>query len=112
MAARKLRYDWFSHLSENNGYDYILTAHHADDNLETFFINLSRGAGLHGLIGIPKYSTQLVRPLLNFSKQQIITYANKLNIKWREDKSNTSLKYQRNHVRKEISRKQSFGSET
>lgn len=103
MAARKLRYDWFSHLSENNGYDYILTAHHADDNLETFFINLSRGAGLHGLIGIPKYSTQLVRPLLNFSKQQIITYANKLNIKWREDKSNTSLKYQRNHVRKEIS---------
>ena len=103
MAARKLRYDWFSHLSKNNGYDYILTAHHADDNLETFFINLSRGAGLHGLIGIPKYSTQLVRPLLNFSKQQIITYANKLNIKWREDKSNTSLKYQRNHVRKEIS---------
>ncbi|RZJ27225.1 MAG: tRNA lysidine(34) synthetase TilS, partial [Flavobacterium sp.] len=53
VAARRLRYAWFNELVEQNGFDFVLTAHHADDNLETFLINLSRGTGLDGLTGIP-----------------------------------------------------------
>src|SRR5690349_21550068 len=51
IAARELRYNWFYELLETENYDYILTAHHADDNIETFLINLSRGTGLEGLVG-------------------------------------------------------------
>lgn len=102
MAARELRYDWFKELAEQLKFDYILTAHHADDNLETFLINFTRGTGLNGLIGIPMINDNVVRPLLSFSRAQIETFAKKENILWREDASNASRKYLRNKLRHEV----------
>lgn len=99
VAARELRYNWFYELLENEGYDFVLTAHHADDNLETFLINLSRGTGLEGLTGIPKQNEQIVRPFLIFSRDEIESYAKQSNIQWREDSSNASDKYLRNKIR-------------
>jgi tRNA(Ile)-lysidine synthase len=99
VAARELRYNWFYELLETENYDYILTAHHADDNLETFLINLSRGTGLEGLTGIPEKNENIIRPLLLFSRQEIENYAKENNIKWREDSSNASDKYLRNKIR-------------
>ncbi|MDX1773371.1 tRNA lysidine(34) synthetase TilS [Oceanihabitans sediminis] len=102
MAARELRYDWFEELSEQLKFDYILTAHHADDNLETFLINLTRGTGLEGLTGIPQVNKKLVRPLLSFSREALETYAKANNIAWREDATNASTKYLRNKLRHEV----------
>ncbi|MBK8601438.1 MAG: tRNA lysidine(34) synthetase TilS [Flavobacterium sp.] len=102
MAARELRYHWFYELLDSESYDYIVTAHHADDNLETFIINLSRGTGLDGLSGIPAVNDKVVRPLLNFSREEIEAYANKNNVPWREDSSNASTKYLRNKIRHEL----------
>jgi len=102
MAARELRYDWFKELAEQLQFDYILTAHHADDNLETFLINFTRGTGLNGLTGIPMIKNNIVRPLLSFSRAQIETFAKKENILWREDASNASRKYLRNKLRHEV----------
>ncbi|MCG8182959.1 tRNA lysidine(34) synthetase TilS [Tenacibaculum piscium] len=102
LSARKLRYDWFEKLSENHAFDYVLTAHHADDNLETFLINLTRGTGLDGLTGIPAVNGNIVRPLLKFSRAEIQKYALENNIKWREDASNAETKYVRNKIRHQI----------
>ena len=102
MAARELRYNWFYELIENENYDYILTAHHADDNLETFIINLSRGTGLDGLSGIPAINDRVIRPLLCFSRQEIETYAKQNGVLWREDSSNASIKYMRNKIRHDL----------
>ena len=99
VAARELRYSWFyEQLAIQKG-DFILTAHHADDNLETFLINLSRGTGLEGLTGIPAQNEKVIRPLLSFSRQQIEVYASVNKLKWREDSSNASDKYLRNKIR-------------
>ncbi|WP_299381997.1 tRNA lysidine(34) synthetase TilS [uncultured Lacinutrix sp.] len=102
MAARELRYNWFQELSNQLGFDYILTAHHADDNLETFLINLTRGTGLEGLTGIPETNGNIVRPLLKFSRETILDFAEQHKIEWREDSSNASTKYLRNKLRHEI----------
>ena len=102
MAARELRYNWFQGLAEQLDFDYILTAHHANDNLETFLINLSRGTGLDGLIGIPEVNGNVVRPLLKFSRQDIEDYAKENNINWRDDSSNASTKYLRNKLRHDV----------
>lgn len=102
MAARTLRYEWFQKLASNNAYDYILTAHHADDSLETFLINLSRGTGIDGLKGIPSQNGNIIRPLLPFSREDIKAYAEANNLQWREDSSNASTKYIRNKIRHEI----------
>lgn len=102
MAARKLRYDWFDELANRWHYDYILTAHHADDNLETVLINLIRGTGLDGLTGIPETSHKIVRPLLPFSREALETYAVAQGLTWREDSSNASTKYLRNKLRHEV----------
>ena len=99
VAARELRYNWFYELAETEDYDYILTAHHADDNLETFLINLSRGTGLDGLTGIPEQNEKVVRPLLAFSQKELADYAELHNVQWREDSSNASDKYLRNKIR-------------
>ncbi|ARV08809.1 tRNA lysidine(34) synthetase TilS [Winogradskyella sp. PC-19] len=102
MAARELRYDWFNELAEQLEFDYILTAHHADDNLETFLINFTRGTGLSGLTGIPMINDNIIRPLLPFSRQVIEAYAKENNINWREDSSNESKKYLRNKLRHDV----------
>ena len=102
MAARELRYNWFSELANQLQFDYVLTAHHADDNVETFLINFLRGTGLNGLTGIPKVQGKYVRPLLNFSREEILNYAKNNAIKWREDSSNSSRKYLRNKLRHEV----------
>jgi tRNA(Ile)-lysidine synthase len=102
MAARELRYHWFEDLANQLHFDFILTAHHADDNLETFLINLSRGTGLDGLTGIPEINGNIVRPLLKFSRDEIALYAKENQIKWREDSSNASTKYLRNKLRHEV----------
>ena len=99
VAARELRYNWFYELLETENFDYVLTAHHADDNLETFLINLVRGTGLDGLTGIPAQNENVIRPLLIFSRQEIEQYAKVNNIDWREDSSNASDKYLRNKIR-------------
>jgi len=102
LAARELRYHWFDELLEDENYDYILTAHHTDDNLETFLINLSRGTGLEGLTGIPEQNDQVIRPLLHFSRIEIEAYAQDNKIEWREDSSNASDKYLRNKIRHDL----------
>ncbi|WP_292944801.1 tRNA lysidine(34) synthetase TilS [Olleya sp. UBA1516] len=102
MAARALRYDWFQDLAENLNFDYILTAHHADDNLETFLINLTRGTGLEGLKGIPEINDNIVRPMLPFSRETIEDFAVSNQILWREDSSNASTKYLRNKLRHDV----------
>lgn len=102
VAARDLRYNWFYELLESENFDYILTAHHADDNIETFLINLSRGTGLEGLTGIPAENGNIIRPLLLFSREEIAQYAKENGIKWREDSSNASDKYLRNKIRHDL----------
>ncbi|MFC4817099.1 tRNA lysidine(34) synthetase TilS [Flavobacterium sp. GCM10023249] len=99
LAARKLRYEWFDELLNTEGFDYLLTAHHADDSIETFLINLTRGTGLDGLTGIPQQNDKIIRPLLHFSRETIEKYAKENNIQWREDSSNASDKYVRNKIR-------------
>jgi len=102
LAARKLRYEWFYELLEKEHFEYLLTAHHLDDQLETFLINFSRGTGLDGLIGIPSQNDKIIRPLLVFSRAEIETFAEENNISWREDSSNSSDKYLRNKIRHQI----------
>ncbi|MDR2286067.1 MAG: tRNA lysidine(34) synthetase TilS [Prevotellaceae bacterium] len=99
IAARELRYNWFEELRNKHGFAKIAVAHNSGDNLETFFINLSRGAGLNGLTGIPQCADTLIRPLLGFSRKDIEEYAVANNIRYREDSSNLSDKYLRNKLR-------------
>lgn len=102
MAARDLRYEWFNQMMEEQHIKILVTAHHADDNLETFIINLSRGTGIKGLTGIPSRTSNTMRPLLPFSRKRILEYANSEEIMWREDQSNVETKYLRNKVRLQI----------
>lgn len=102
IAARELRYSWFKEVVKKHKFDYVLTAHHADDNLETFLINLSRGTGLDGLTGIPEKNGTIIRPLLPFSRTEILNFAKENNIAWREDQSNSSSKYIRNKIRHQV----------
>lgn len=101
-AARILRYNYFNEIAQQHSFDYILTAHHLDDNLETFFINLLRGTGLKGLTGMKIKQNKLIRPLLFVPKRQILEYANNEHLNWREDSSNKEDKYTRNYIRHHI----------
>src|SRR5690606_27660006 len=89
-------------LRKEHSYDFVLTAHHADDNLETFLIHLSRGTGLSGLLGIPAVNDYIVRPFLRLSRAQLEEFAANEKIRWREDSSNRSDKYLRNKIRHHI----------
>ena len=99
MTARRLRYDWFNHLCRREGYNAIAVAHHENDSIETFFINLLRGTGLRGLTGINRQYGKVVRPLLYASREEILDYAKQNNIPYRNDSSNLSTKYLRNRIR-------------
>lgn len=102
VVARNLRYDWFYTLLVNQNFDFIITAHHLDDSIETFLINFTRGTGLEGLTGIPIQNDKIIRPLLAFSREEIVAYAKQNDIKWREDSSNSTDKYWRNKLRHDV----------
>lgn len=99
MAARELRYAWFQELLASGEADLVVTAHQADDVLETFLINLSRGTGLDGLTGIPARIGAIRRPLLPFPREQLAAYAATHGIAWREDRTNAETDYLRNRFR-------------
>ncbi len=98
-AARELRYDWFEEVCQLNGYDKIAVAQHADDQIETFFINLLRGSGVAGLKGMPLKRENVIRPLLFAERKEIEQYAKEKILDFREDSSNLSDKYLRNQIR-------------
>lgn len=102
MAARELRYNFFQEISNEHEIDYIVTAHQKDDVIETFLINLTRGTGLDGLTGIPEINGNIVRPLLPFSRNEILVYATRKKLQWREDSTNSSIKYVRNKIRHKV----------
>ena len=101
-GARNLRYDWFYKLKDLYNFDYIVTAHHLDDQIETYLINSMRGSGLNGLVGIPEKQNNLFRPLLEILKDQILEYAKSNKIDFREDSSNLKNDYYRNMIRNSI----------
>ncbi len=102
VAARQLRYDWFDQLLTSGGYDVLATAHHLDDQVETFLINLTRGTGIAGLHGILPRQGKIVRPMMFTGRKQIETYAHANDIEFIEDSSNLSIKYTRNRIRHKI----------
>lgn len=99
MAARRLRYAWFKLLCDEHGYSVIAIAHHINDSIETFFINMLRGTGLRGLTGINAQVGRIVRPLMFATRKDIHDFAVAHRIPFREDSSNRSTKYLRNKVR-------------
>lgn len=102
MAARRLRYDWFEELCLEYGYSKIAIAHHADDSIETVFINMVRGTGLRGMTGISSQNGRIIRPLLFAHRDDITRYTADAGITYRDDSSNDSIKYLRNRLRHEI----------
>jgi tRNA(Ile)-lysidine synthase len=99
MAARTLRYEWFEKIRNENGYHVIAVAHHFDDQMETVFLNITKGTGIKGLTGMQPKNGFVIRPMLQISKKEILDYAGENKISFREDSSNTSDDYQRNHLR-------------
>ena len=102
MAARELRYGFFEKVRIENGFDFIATAHHQDDLIETFFLNLSRKTGIKGLTGIKEKAGEIIRPLLFASRGDIENYAHENYIEFREDSSNSEVVFQRNFLRHKI----------
>lgn len=102
MIARELRYEWFRETVEKEGYDYLATAHHLNDSVETALYNLSKGTGVSGLRGILPIKNKLVRPLMFASSMDIERYIKEKEVQWREDSSNASDKYKRNFIRHQI----------
>jgi tRNA(Ile)-lysidine synthase len=102
MAARDLRYDWFKKLADEHHYTKILIAHNLQDNTETILLNLTRGTGLDGLIGLKSKNASIVRPLLFADIDLILSYLKSRRLKYREDSSNAALKYKRNSIRQEV----------
>jgi len=102
MAARELRYKWFDTLKIESGIDYVVTAHHTDDQIETILINFTRGTGISGLKGMNAKKNQLVRPLLFTDRLELKRWVDKKGIKYREDSSNKSTKYVRNKLRLKV----------
>ncbi len=101
-AARDLRYEWFEYLRQKFDYQWIITAHHASDSVETMLFNFARGSGLRGLKGIQPKNGYIVRPLLFATKQEVLDFSQKEGILYREDSSNQSFKYTRNFIRHQI----------
>ncbi|MDO5342380.1 MAG: tRNA lysidine(34) synthetase TilS [Bacteroidia bacterium] len=102
MAARELRYSWFDELLKNQGFHKLAIAHHADDQIETFFINLLRGSGIKGLKAMQPANGLYVRPLLWASREEIKCFAVENDIQWREDRTNHETVYFRNKIRHEL----------
>jgi tRNA(Ile)-lysidine synthase len=106
-AARKLRYDWFKQVIEQEdnaatNSRFIVTAHHANDTIETLLINLFRGTGISGLHGIPAKQGNVLRPLLFAKREEIEAYARENGLDWVEDSTNAQDKYTRNYIRHQL----------
>lgn len=99
MAARELRYQWFETIRQNSQAKFIVVAHHADDSIETFLINLLRGSGINGLQGIRALNGQIVRPLLCLRREEIIDYLGTLGQTFVTDSTNLQDNYLRNKIR-------------
>ena len=99
MAARQLRYEWFEEIRQLTSSRYVLVAHHQDDDIETFFINLVRGSGIRGFLGMKIKNNNIVRPLLSFSREDIEKYLVDISQGYCEDSSNNDDKYLRNNIR-------------
>ncbi|SEI40574.1 tRNA(Ile)-lysidine synthase [Dyadobacter sp. SG02] len=102
MAARELRYEWFGKVRQESGCQWIATAHHANDSLETLLLNLARGTGLAGLTGIAPINGNLIRPLLYSNRGEVSRYAAENDIRWREDRTNETDDYHRNKIRHHV----------
>ncbi|MGB1032825.1 MAG: tRNA lysidine(34) synthetase TilS, partial [Flavobacteriales bacterium] len=101
-AARKLRYSWFESIAKGNDYSRIATAHHKDDQLETYLFHVMRGSHWSGFSGIPALNGSIVRPLLVFTKAELLAYLSENGHKWKHDKSNDSIDYSRNKIRHQL----------
>lgn len=97
--ARIVRYRWWNSLCEAKGYSHVLTGHHSSDIVETFLMNLRRGSGIKGLSSIPVSSHNILRPMSNMTKNEIVEYAKFNSIQFRDDSSNQENKYKRNEIR-------------
>lgn len=102
LWARNLRYQFFFKTLKDENLDFIVMAHHLNDQLETFLINLSRASGISGLSGIPENENRILRPLLHFTKQEIYDFAKESKIKFGEDYTNHEEHYLRNRIRHHI----------
>lgn len=102
VVARNLRYAWFAELLQLHDFQYIATAHHQNDSIETIIYNLAKGTGIAGLHGILPKNGKIIRPLLGFSKKEISEYATENQLFWREDSSNNTDKYSRNLIRHQL----------
>ena len=102
MAARDLRYEWFNTLLDQYEFDFLATAHHQDDVIETFLINLSRGSGIKGMSGIQPKSGRIIRPMLFTNRAEILDYCLRMKIIYRTDSSNQDTVYKRNLIRQQI----------
>lgn len=101
-AARILRYNWFEKVRQENGYAYIVTAHHADDNIETVLMNFFRGTGLRGITGIKSKNDKIIRPLLFAKRKDLEAFRENNNLKYVQDKSNLTNDYTRNFFRNTV----------
>lgn len=102
MAARDLRYGWFAELLESELLGYVAVAHHLNDNAETLFLNLLRGTGLRGMTGIRPVNGAVIRPMLDFTRAEILSYAQANAIAFREDATNADCRYARNRIRQAV----------
>ena len=100
MAARELRYEWLETVRREQGFNWLVTAHHWNDSLETFFINLFRGSGLRGLVGIPARNDRILRPLNGFTRAALEAFYQEEGLVHREDASNAETYYLRNQIRR------------
>ncbi|MEN6619661.1 MAG: tRNA lysidine(34) synthetase TilS [Rikenellaceae bacterium] len=102
MAARDLRYSWFFEIMEKDGYEFLAIAHNLNDSVETLFLNILRGTGIDGLSGIREKNGKIIRPLLKFSRQEILDYAALEEIPFRNDRTNIESHYSRNRIRNRV----------
>ncbi|NNC95254.1 MAG: tRNA lysidine(34) synthetase TilS [Chitinophagales bacterium] len=101
-AARDLRYSFFEKLRIQHKYEWIAVAHHRDDNIETVFQNIIKGTGIDGLSGMQMKRDKIIRPMLEFSRVDLLGYVSRYNLQYRDDSSNKESKYERNYLRNEI----------
>ena len=100
--AREIRYNFFCDILKRENYGFIATAHHQNDKIETFFLNLLRGGGLESLTSIPAVNHDIIRPLLTVTRTQINDYIKEFSLEYVEDKTNSQPLYKRNRIRNEV----------